>query len=293
MFERPISRPAMTYDDALVRARAFEALDDGSILPEAHTRLLTHGSKVPVCAVLFHGFTNCPNQFVEFAPLVHALGYNVFIPRLPEHGDRNRMTTRLARLTATQLLAAASEAVDIAQGLGERVMLMGISSSGVLCAYFAQYRADIARAVPVNPFFSMLSIPYWADRAMERILSTIPNAFLWWDPRAKENELPQTGYPRFSTRALAQVLQIGDDVYARAKNRAPQSTDIRIVTNKCDPAVNNSVTARVVAAWRSHGAESVRSFEFTDLPRNHDIIDPQNAVPRTDIVYPKLLELLS
>ncbi len=293
MFERPVSRPAITYEDAIERVRAFEALDDASIRPEAYTRLFTHGSKQPACVVLFHGFTNCPNQFVSFAPLVHQLGCNVLIPRLPEHGDRDRMTTRLARLTASNLLASASEAVDIAQGLGDRVILLGISTSGMLCAYFAQYRSDIARSIPVSPFFSIVQIPYLADRIIERILLAIPNQFLWWDPRNKENQLPQTGYPRFSTRALAQCLQIADDVYDRAKLIPPQSDDIVVVTNQRDPAVNNKVTEQVVKAWQQHGSFAVRSFKFTDLPKNHDIIDPQNPVPRTQIVYPKLLELLA
>lgn len=293
MFERPISRPAATYEEAMARIRTFEALDDASIRPEAYTRLLTHGSKQPISVVLFHGFTNCPNQFVSFAPRVHQLGCNVFIPRLPEHGDRDRMTTRLGRLTATELLASASEAADIAQGLGKRVIVLGISTSGVLCAYLAQYRDDIARAIPVSPLFSMVQIPYLLDRLIERTLLAIPNQFLWWDPRSKQNQLPVTGYPRFSTRALAQCLRIADDVYAEAKLRAPHCRDIVVVTNQRDPAVNNQVTARVVKAWQEHGAREVRSFEFTDLPKNHDIIDPQNLVPRTEIVYPKLLELLT
>ena len=274
------------------RVAAFRALDDGSILPRARTYALEHGARTPLAVVLFHGITNHPGQYVRFAPLVHERGANVFVPRLPEHGDVNRMTTRLKSLTAERLLASASEAVDIACGLGERVCILGISTSGLLCAYFAQYRADVARAVPVSPVFGMLHVPYEVNEMIEKILLVIPNFFIWWDPRNKMNQLPSTGYPRFSTHALMQCLRIGDDVERRAKESPLAAASVSVLTNRLDPAVNNNVTARVVADWRSKRGSGIESFEFTDLPKNHDIIDPENAAPRLDLVYPKLLEAI-
>src|SRR6185437_8282154 len=98
MLERPASRPAASFDEALERAKAFMALDNASILPEAHTMLLAD-APADLAVVLLHGFTNHPGQFREFAPLVRAKGANVFIPRIPEHGDVDRLTTRLKNLT--------------------------------------------------------------------------------------------------------------------------------------------------------------------------------------------------
>src|SRR6185312_4167273 len=126
----PPSHPAPSYEDAVARARAYMAIDDDTIMPEARTALLDHGKKAPLAVVLFHGITNNPAQYSELAPMVHKTGANVFVPRMPEHGDKDRMTTRLAKLTAESLLASANEAVDIAFGLGERVALLGISMGG-------------------------------------------------------------------------------------------------------------------------------------------------------------------
>ena len=69
---------------------------------------------------------------------------------MPEHGDRNRLTDRIAGLTADALLQCASEALDAASGLGERSGVLGISMGGTLAAWAAQYR-DVAVAVPVAP----------------------------------------------------------------------------------------------------------------------------------------------
>lgn len=296
MLNVPAPRPAQSYEEARARIEDFASLDDGSIRSEARTAALDVGHRSRLAVVLLHGFTNHPGQYIAFAPTVHEeLSANVFIPRLPQHGDYNRMTTRLASLTAEQYVASAQEAVDIACGLGERVCVLGISTSALLCAYFAQYRPEIARAIPVSPVFAMLSFSYGVNCLIARLALTLPNAFVWWDPRDKERELPLTGYPRFPTHALMQTMRIGDDVYARAGSMPIAARSVVAVTNKRDPAVNNRVTAEVVRRWQKQHipGSHVESFEFANLPKNHDIIDPQNAEPRLDIVYPKLLDLIA
>ncbi len=287
----PPGHPASNYDEALARARAFMALDDDTILPQARTALLDHGKRTALAVVLFHGITNNPAQYAQLAPLVYQTGANVFVPRMPEHGDKDRLTARLAKLTAETLLASANEAVDVAFGLGEGVALLGISMGGTLAAYFGQYRS-VQIAVPVAPDFALLQLPYGVSRLLARIFLALPNFFFWWDPRAGIRQRPVTAYPRCSTRALMQTLRIGDDVYAAAKRRAPLAERIVTVVNRCDPAVNNEVTqdiAKEWSAWISNGAAYV---DLRNLPENHDIIDPANPLARTDIVYPKLLEIL-
>jgi alpha-beta hydrolase superfamily lysophospholipase len=293
MLQGPRLDPARSYQEALERVRRFQALDDEHILPVARTALLDHGRRTPLAAVLLHGFTNHPGQYATFAPQVHASGINVFIPRLPEQGDRNRMTRRLVRITAESLLSSASEAVDIACGLGERVCILGISSSALLAAYSAQYRADVARAICVAPVFAILNLPYWLSRCAEYAMLALPNVFLWWDPTKREHQLPPTAYPRFPTRGLAQSLRVGDAVYDASRKVPLAARSVTLVTNARDPAVNNRVTEQVLRAWQQHGGRAnVTEYCFTGLPKNHDIIDPQNPLARTDIVYPRLLEMI-
>ncbi|PZR59736.1 MAG: hypothetical protein DLM50_01110 [Candidatus Meridianibacter frigidus] len=292
MIDHPQTSPCAGYEEACVRAAAMQRLDDASILPLAHTTLLEHGAKAPLAVVLLHGFTNHPGQYRQFAPMLHQRGANVFIPRLPEQGDRDRMTRRMKSITAEQLVATAWEAIDIAQGLGERVAVCGISTSGLLCAYLAQYRSDVARSVPVNPVFGLLHLPLFVSRTIEGALLLLPNRFMWWDPRRKTHELPTTGYPRFPTRGLAQAMRIGDDVRAAAGRKQMAARTAVMVTNLHDPAVNNTLAQAVAQAWRERKPEAVEEYRFRSLPVNHDIIDPENSQPRLDIVYPKLLELI-
>jgi len=288
----PPSHPASSYDEAVARARAFMALDDDGIMPQARTALLDHGARTPLAVVLFHGITNNPAQYVELAPLVRKTGANVFVPRMPEHGDKDRLTPRIAKLTAEALLASASEAVDIAFGLGERVALLGISMGGTLAAYFGQYRS-IATAIPVAPDFALLQLPYGVSHFLSRLFLKLPNFFFWWDPRAGIQQRPLTAYPRCSTHALMQTLRIGDDVRVAAKQRKPFAERIVTVVNRCDPAVNNEVTKEIAQEWSAWNRDGVRYLELRKLPENHDIIDPANPLARTGLVYPKLLEILA
>ncbi len=290
--QKVIASPSRTYDDALARLRTMRQRDDARIAPVARTALFDRGSRVPWCVVLFHGLTNHPGQFAELAPQIYELGVNVLVPRMPLHGYADRMTDALAHLTSDMLLRKAYEAVDIATGLGERVAVLGISIGGLLCAYLAQFRSDVATSVPVAPDFGLLQLPRFATSMLAAVVNVLPNMFLWWDPRVKEAQLPKDAYPRFSTHALMQTVKIGNAVYAAARREAPLAARIATVVNTLDPAVNNAVTKRVVDEWKSFRDSGIEYVELTGLPRNHDIIDPGNPFARTDVVYPKLIEIL-
>lgn len=267
------------------------ARDDEQILSQARTALLEHGAATPLAVVLLHGFTNNPAQYAEFAPLLYARGVNVFVPRMPLHGYRDRMTTQIASLTASMLLSAAGEAIDIACGLGERVAVLGISMGGVLAAYYAQFR-PIERAVQVAPNFSLLRFSYPVSRFVERLVARLPNFFLWWDPRVRANKDPITAYPRFSSHALMQSLRVGEMVFTAARQRAPLAERIVTLVNPHDPAVSNAVTKQVSAMWSKSKPDAIAYVEMAGLPWHHDIIDPQQPGARPDLAYPQFLEAL-
>ncbi len=292
MLEPPQTRPASSFDEAVQRAQAVIARDDERITPAAHTKLLHHNERRPIAVVLLHGLTNHPGQYAEFAPQLYARGANVYVPRMPYQGYKDRMTTALAALTAEELVAAAYDAVDVACGLGERVAVLGISAGGLQCAYLGQYRDDIAVSVPVSPDFALLQLPYGVSKLLEWLILHVPNLFLWWDPRIREAQRPKTAYPRFPTHALAQTMRIADAVFDAARAKKAQAQRITTIVNRADPAVNNEVTQEVVTEWKGLRKEGIDYVELRNLPENHDIIDPDNPHAAIDVVYPKLIAAL-
>ena len=289
----PDAQPAASYEEAMQRARAFMEKDDERIAPVARTKLLDHGQRTPLAIVLFHGLTNHPGQYVDLAPQLHERGANVFVPRMPYQGYKDRMTKALAQITAEELVGAAYDAVDIARGLGERVAVLGISAGGLQCAYLGQYRDDIALSVPVAPDFAILQLPYGVSKATGWLMRLVPNIYIWWDPRIREAQRPKTAYPRFPTHALMQTLRIADTVWEAAQHEAPKAQRITTVLNRADPAVNNEVTHELIREWRGLRRDGIGYVEMTKLPENHDIIDPDNPHAATQLVYPKLIEILT
>ena len=114
----PLSaNPVTSYTDALARFESLLLDAQKEILPACQSKLLTHGEQTEHVVVLFHGFSNCPEQFSELGRRLFEQGYNVFIPRQPYHGLSNRLSKELQNLKAEKLIAYGELAVDIAHGL--------------------------------------------------------------------------------------------------------------------------------------------------------------------------------
>lgn len=284
--------PAGSYDEGIERIRAIQERDGPRILSAARSALYGHGTRTPLAALLLHGFTNNPAQFAQFAPLLYERGINVFAPRMPEHGDRDRMTTRLERLRAEDLLETAHAAFDAVCGLGERAVVLGMSLGAVLAAHLVQHRPKVARAIGVAPSFAVLDLPFSLSAAAGIALRVLPNQFVWWDRRLKEAAPPPSAYPRYPSRALAQTMRIAAHVYAESARAPMQGGGAVLIHNAQDPAVNGTATREVVARWNRSQNGCASYIAWNDLGRNHEIIDPQHPKARIDLVYPRLLDLV-
>jgi alpha-beta hydrolase superfamily lysophospholipase len=286
--------PAADYADALRRVAEVQALDGAAVAPECRTLLLTHGARAARAVILLHGLTNCPEQFRALGERLFERGANVYLPRLPEHGLADRMTTALARLDASAMCRATDEAVDIGCGLGDSVIVVGLSIGGVMAEWAAQERADVARAVPVAPLHGLARAPGALNLPAMNLLRTLPNQFVWWDAKVKADlPGPKHVYPRFSTRATGETVLLGASVESEARRAPPAARSIVVVTVGGDVAVDNAAVARLAGIWRSHGARVV-AYQFpARLHLNHDIIDPEQVGGNPALVYPVLLDLIA
>jgi len=286
----PTPRPARDYPAALAQAATLTALDAGPLIPVCRTQIFDHGRRTPGAVVLFHGFTNCPAQFAALGEAFFRQGDNVVIVRLPRHGLEHRYVDELKQLTAEELLAAASAAVDVAAGLGERVTVLGLSLGGLLAGWQAQLRGDVDRAVLVAPALRFFTVPGRWQPFYARVLSWWPSFFYWWDPVAKtQGGGPAHAYPGFYSAGFAQVLRLGLLLQKAARQQPPRARQVTLVTNPCDEAVDNRGAAALAAAWRRHGA-AVTEHAFPaawGLP--HDLIDPAQPTQQIARVYPRLL----
>ncbi len=287
------SQPVLEYEKARLQLDEVMARPLGEVSEECRGRVFDHGRKTPVVVVLMHGLTNCPKQFAVFGELAFERGANVIIPRTPYHGYADRMTKDLALLDAQSMLDVANRAVDLARGLGERVVVVGLSVNGVTAGWLAQNRSDVDQAVLMSPFFAPHGVAERWVGPLARTLYRLPNLFPWWDPVAKERlEGSDVSYPRFSTHAIAQVMRMGLDVFRDANRESPAAGRITVVTSGADTAISAGAVEEVVEIWREGGATVDEKRFPKDLGVPHDSIDPLQPGAQTDVVYPVLLDLI-
>lgn len=288
--------PAQSHQDALSRIyviRDKEAKLD--LHPECGTRLQTHGAKTDTAVVLLHGFTSCPEQFVMLGQEFYARGYNVYIPRQPRHGFKTRLGEPLEGLTAEEMAQFAQQTADIAQGLGERVIVAGISGGGVMATYLSQERDDVDVAVPISPFLGIRFIPRPLNRPLANLVLSLPDFWQWWDFIHKEKSPTSASYSytRYPTHALLENMRLGYATEEDAKRIRPAADKIIMITNANDPSVNNAVIAEFEQMWLKHGDDSLALYQFAkSLGLPHDLISPDRPGAQIDLVYQKLLELI-
>ena len=246
--------PAADYAAGVARIRAAQMADASSAIADRGRSIaLLHGAHTDKAVVILHGYTSCPKQFRRIAQGYYEAGYNVWVPRAPEHGYADYLTTAQSRITARALRDWADDAVDVAAGLGDEVTVVGLSGGGALTLWSLAERSEVARAVAISPFLHPRSVPVWQMRPLGRLSSAglLRNMWRWWDPVLKGSPKRQlvdpNVYPRGSVNAMMQYLTIGRWLRdTRAKDRPPAGS-LTLVVNEHDPDIDaayNVDTAR-------------------------------------------------
>jgi carboxylesterase len=292
-----VSDPAQSYEAALARISEIQAAEAGlpDLSPECGTILMTHEEKVDNVITFLHGFTSCPDQFAALGEQYFNQGYNVLIPRQPRHGLQEFEGDPLKGLTAEELAAFGTQIADIAQGLGERVVIAGLSGGGSVATWLAQERADVDLAVPISPFLGIGFIPKALTRPLTNLILLIPDFHQWWDPVHKmSNPLSAPySYRGYYMHSLFENLRLGFVTEQDAKQVKPATSGILVITNANDESVNNGIIAEFEELWREHGEQFLHTFQFEkELGIPHDMITVNRPDSHIDIVYPKLLELI-
>jgi alpha-beta hydrolase superfamily lysophospholipase len=283
----PTFREAKNAIQAIIQQDAANP----AIRIEGIPRLYVHETPVRDAVVLFHGFTNCPQQFDELARAYYRQGCNVYVPRLPRHGLKDRLTRDLARLTVTEIKNSADEAFSLARGLGKKVVVLGLSLGGLMAMWLTQTQ-PVDLSIPVAPFLMPIGYSETLVRNAARLASGLPSIYFWWDSKLKDKSLPNYAYPGYPTHGMMQLVFLGNEIFDLAAKNKPQAKQCILVTNADENAVDNHVSRRLLGIWNSYGSG------YTELvlqhlgPPRHDIIDPVTYPQGRTLVYPTLERLV-
>jgi len=293
----PIPPPAgdpPDYAGAAARAVAESLAPEPEIATVCVNTAFLHGRKTRKSFLLLHGLSNCPAQFVELGRQLHARGHNVYIPRLPGHGFKNRLTPEYGGLDLRQLAGWLADSLEIARGLGDEVTVVGLSVNGATAAWAGEERPDIARTVVLAPFLVPAGVPQWVSGPLGTLFSRMPNLFIWWDSSLKQDiPGPPHAYPWFPTRVVGKFMALGARLLARASSRPPACKRFAFAVSDVDSAINIASAWNLAdrfAKWEGVEVERLRFAADENVP--HDFIDPSQPNEKTSLVYPRLIDLI-
>lgn len=202
---------------------------------------LFHEEPAEKVCLLFHGFTAGPYQFIPLAETLHKAGCNVLVPLMPGHGLAGTWgpgnpppLTDDPRL----YLKFGLQWLRVAQRMGSKVIVGGLSGGGTLATWLAMEKADdIYRTLLFAPYFSASS------KVIDLFVNHIDTYFEW------ENLLGPS-YPGFEVSALRAVLRIAKYNFKRVK-KSPIAP-IFLISSESDRAVNNYDHQRFFEAALEH-----------------------------------------
>ncbi len=287
-------QPAKSYVEATAAFRIIAAKEAGMPLHDlCRSSLLTHGRKVARVVIYFHGFTSCPAQGDALASRLFDMGYNVYRPLLFGHGEAIPTAAAMTELTSQHLIGLANESVDMAQGLGDEVVVVGLSAGGTMAAWAAQYRADVDHAIAVSPFFGPYVVPPWAMHAATNLTLSLPNLVFAWNPLQNVAEAGDFPVALPATHALAEIMLVGSLVQESARIAPPAAARVSFLLNEADVAVSNELTEAIIADWRSHGADvTVETLPFSRL-LPHDVINHRERGADVELVHSTIVEMMN
>ena len=199
----------------------------------------------------------------------------MFVPRFPRHGLRGGDARALAELTTSELRGFADSVVREADGLGDSLVVVGLSLGGTVGAWIAQDRS-IWRAVLIAPALEPGHVPSILDRPIVGLADRLPNVTR---RSAPETSRPDRE-PGFSTRAVAEIMELGRSVLRDAGREAPHTRQITLLVNANDRTVSESAAEALAHRWMAHIA-TVQVFELPDSLR----LQPPSPLVRTVRVH--------
>lgn len=288
---KPVNLPPNPADLDQYLAQSEAKYTD--IIPGAEKTIVwanAEKTKTPLSIVYIHGYSATRQETVPLSDEIAAkLGANLFYTRLSGHG---RTGTAMDEPTVNDWLNDTMEAFEIGKRLGEKVIVIGVSTGGPLAVWLAeQPNTDEALAyVLLSPNFAprdsnaeILTLP-WAKQFAPLILG----AEYSWTP---QNE-GHAQYWTHSYPSTALVTMMGLVKFARESDLESVKKPVLVIYSPHDQVVNSDAVEQGYARIGSDIKE-IQPIEDSGNPENHVLAGNILAPKNTQVVEKMILDFLS
>ncbi len=190
--------------------------------------------------VLFHGFTACPQQFVEVSNRLGAQGIVVLAPLLPGHGrvpsidssgDARDEVSGLPEDGDFQAYARVAQRMDdiLAAARGVHVV-GGLSVGGAVASRLAEDGVGADRALLINSFFDAAGFSAYLLAPANALTPHVRKS--WGEACELERKRGRAGYCQFEITHLRAVQRFGLETAARARTIEIQVQNLGVEDDK-------------------------------------------------------------
>ncbi|AFZ14723.1 hypothetical protein Cri9333_3914 [Crinalium epipsammum PCC 9333] len=240
------------------------------------SKFLLHSTPTEKICLFFHGFTANPEQFLPIGEAFFKAGYNVLIPLLPGHGmagnwDKDNPPPLPETKEAYQQFGI--KWLQIAQGLGEKVILGGLSGGSTLAAWLA-----LERAVQIHK--NLIFAPYLSgsNPLVDLVVENLDIYFKWKTAPG----CVSFGYGGFVMPALRVFLDMGEDILEQAK--ICYSAPMFIISSESDRAVGKHEHQELFHAVIQHQPKSWYYCFERELDIQHNMMTEAEGNKHADLV---------
>lgn len=212
------------------------------------------GERTPWVVVYLHGFSASRLETAPLADTVaQALGANVFHARLTGHGLDS--VEAMGEASAQDWMADAVEALQIGKTLGDKVLVVGVSTGATLATWAAQspLAKDMSAMVFISPNFgpkdkraNLINGP-WG----QQIALALEGPVRGWTPDSPQEANAWT--TRYATRAIFPMMSLVKEI--RESNLAAIQTPLLVLYSEndevVDPQESKAVFARIGSSRKS------------------------------------------
>lgn len=246
----------------------------------AHKEIVWHHPdrrRTGLAIVYLHGFSASHRELAPIPERLASLqGANLFNTRLTGHGLPG---LALANASLADWQADAREALEIGRHIGQKVVVMGMSTGATLGVWLAaQAPTQIAALILMSPNFGLRSplarlLPYRWGRLLLRPFS---NRIRSWQPLNSDHGYYWT--TRYPVRALFPVGRLMAQV--RLLNPADISPPVLMIVSPRDRIINTRLAAKIFKRFVNPQNRFIY-FEGSQDPEDHilggEIVSPAST----------------